>query len=121
MPPRTRPRIYVSWSTIDGCLEVISVHRQPRFVLYEHGSERAVQCILPDHMMSQLKDWLGRRVRVDGRVHFRRDGSPAVITEVTGVSVVEKAEKDILEPADSISSDTDSEEFVARLKGKAVD
>ena len=46
---------YTAWSSIDGTLDVISVRRQPYFVIFEHATEYRVRCSFPDAFLPKVK------------------------------------------------------------------
>jgi len=78
--PGERTDSYSAWSSVDGRLDVISVRKQPYFVIYEHGTNNRIRCTFPDEWLNTVKDYLGRRVRAEGYVHYRQDGIPAALT-----------------------------------------
>lgn len=86
--PRKWNSRYAAWSSIDGKLDVISVRRQPYFVIYEHGINNRVRCVFPDEWMPTIKELLGQRVLVEGFVHYREDGSAISLSNPTEIKPV---------------------------------
>jgi hypothetical protein len=64
--------------SIDGTLEIISIHNRPRFTIYGRNALR-VECLFPEAMLSQVKAALGERVAIRGRISYRRDGLPSTM------------------------------------------
>jgi hypothetical protein len=85
---KSRRETYSAWSSIDGKLDVISVHRQPSFVIYEHGTQHRIRCVFPDEWLDRVKDYLGLRVMVEGFVYYREDGSPVMLSQPTSIERV---------------------------------
>lgn len=89
---------YSAWSSIDGTLDVISVRRQPYFVIFEHVTEHRVRCSFPDDLVSVVKDNLGCRVIAEGFVRYRHDGVPMSLTDTRSLKRVPDPEvEDITE------------------------
>ncbi len=90
-PLRIEPRVqkrqkptqvqYAAWSSIEGTLDVISVRRQPYFVIFEHATEYRVRCSFPDEFLPKVKDNLGCRVIAEGFIRYRHDGVPVSLTD----------------------------------------
>jgi hypothetical protein len=95
--PQTRPRRiherYAAWSSIDGRLDVISVRRQPYFVIYEHGTNQRIRCSFPDDWLGLVKDYLGYRVTAEGFIHYRTDGAPVSLSSPTSLERVPEPEQ----------------------------
>ncbi|MBV9470143.1 MAG: hypothetical protein JOZ57_12985 [Abitibacteriaceae bacterium] len=77
-----------SIGTVEGTLEIISIHNRLRFTIYERrrgadrsgGAEAArIECLFPEALLPQIKTALGERVCIRGRVHYRKDGVPATV------------------------------------------
>jgi hypothetical protein len=117
---RHRKETYSAWSSIDGKLDVISVHHQPSFVIFEHGSQQAVHCTFPDSWMSTVKDYLGLRVITEGYVHYNEKGLPTSLSEPTSLEKVpDPRQEDILAYRGSmpgISGGLSSYEYVRQLR-----
>ena len=74
---------YKSYGSVEGTLEMISIHRQPRFNIYHTISLRAVRCSLPDELMDKVVNALGRRVVASGLITYNAKD------ELTSVAVEE--------------------------------
>lgn len=62
---------FQDWGTIEGHLDMITVHRQPCFRIYPAGVARGVECHFEEHLFPRVRDLLGRRVGVWGRFIVR--------------------------------------------------
>lgn len=116
---RTVRRVFASWGTADGTLDAINLHGQPRFTLFEHGTDYPVRCALPRPMLRQVKDLLGLPVRVHGFIYYRATGSPSSISEVSLIEPLQPPLRRLTEYVGSIPNITHglpSGEFVRRLR-----
>jgi hypothetical protein len=66
----------VSFGTVVGNLDSISVHRGREFRVWDETFKRPVRCRFQAKQESQAKDLLGRRVMVTGMVNADRYGQP---------------------------------------------
>lgn len=119
-----RKELYNAWASIDGELDVISVRRQPCFVIYEHGTQHPVRCTFPDEWMDRVKDYLGLRVIAEGFIHYREDGVPVSLSQPTSLErVPEPKERDISVYRGSlpgIAGGMSSYEYVRQLREGSV-
>lgn len=67
-----------SMGSVEGKLEIISIHNRPRFTIYGREGLR-VECLFPEAMLPQVKSALGERVCLRGQIRYRRDGKPATV------------------------------------------
>lgn len=67
---------YKSYGAIEGTLEMISIHRYPRFNIYHNLLMRAVACTMPEGLMEKVKGSLGRRVVASGIVSYNAKDEP---------------------------------------------
>ena len=66
-----------SIGSIEGMLEMISIHSKPRFVVYHGRTRKAVTCRFGgEDMLEAAKEALGKRVLVLGVVHSNARGEP---------------------------------------------
>lgn len=70
---------YKSFGSVEGTLEMISIHREPRFNVYHAISLRAVKCSLPDEMRKTVASALGRRVIASGLMSYNAKDEPITI------------------------------------------
>lgn len=119
-----RKELYDAWASIDGELDVISVRRQPCFVIYEHGTLHPVRCTFPDEWMDRVKDYLGRRVSAEGFVHYRADGVPISLSQPISLErVPESRQQDVSVYRGSLPGITggmSSYEYVRQLREESV-
>jgi len=71
---------YHDFGTIEGRLEVIqdsagSLKIRVKDFLYP----RAINCIVPERMIDDVLGSFRKRVEIEGRIHYRRDGTPVSI------------------------------------------
>src|SRR5208337_3842396 len=69
-------------ASIDGVLELISLRGRLHISIQEHGTDRRIRCTLPDSLFGRAKNALGRRVVVEGVLHFSSTGEPYALTEI---------------------------------------
>ena len=63
--------------SVEGKLEMISLHgKSPRFIVYHHRTRKAVTCKFSADRLEEVKDALGKRVIISGRVHYNAKGEP---------------------------------------------
>ncbi len=89
------PAPYVSLGSVEGHLEGINMHSNPRFIVYEKRTGKAVTCwfgTLRDELMDKIKDSLESRVSVSGRLSRNAKGEPVRIKLLNpdGLKVFEK-------------------------------
>ena len=92
---RQRHEKYQAWSSVEGTLDVISVHGRPFFVLYEHGSLNRVRCTFPDDWTEKIVKLLGKRVVVEGLVYYEHSGEPERLSKPTSIDIVPEPESEI--------------------------
>jgi hypothetical protein len=118
--PRRRRKSYAAWSSVDGKLDVISVHRTAHFVIFEHGSNNQVQCLFPDDWMPTVKDSLDKRVVVEGYLHYRPNGSARSLTDPKSIRKVPAPDHpsilDLRGSLPGLSGDMSSVEYIRRLR-----
>ena len=108
-----------AWGSVDGKLDVISVRRQPYFVIDEHGSTNQIRCTFPDDWMETIKTLLGHRVIAEGHLRFRPDGSVGSLTEPTSITLVPEPRRTIAELRGAllgISGDLSSADYIRQLR-----
>ena len=70
----------VSYGTIVGSLDSISVHRGKEFRVWDENIKRPVRCRFDMRQESRAKDLLGKRVIVTGMIQADRYGQPVAMT-----------------------------------------
>ena len=70
---------YQSFGSVEGTLEMISIHKPARFNVYHSISLRAVRCNLRAEDIERVRDNLGRRVVVSGLVSYNAKDEPKSI------------------------------------------
>lgn len=79
----------VSFGTVVGNLDSISVHRGKEFRVWDENIKRPVRCRFDSRQEAKAKDLLGKRVIVSGMINADRNGQPVSMTIETldGVSL----------------------------------
>jgi hypothetical protein len=63
--------------SVEGKLEMVSVHGRPRFIVYSSLTHKAVTCQFDrERLLGAVKDALGKRVNVAGKVYSNGRGEP---------------------------------------------
>jgi hypothetical protein len=74
---------YYDTGTIEGRLETISdANGGIRIRIKDYLYPKAINCIVPEKMVQQVLSSFRRRVEVEGRIHYRRDGTPISIEAI---------------------------------------
>lgn len=66
---------FQDWGTVEGHLEMVTLHRQRYFRIYPSGVTRGVECHFDEDLLPRVRELLGRRVSVWGRLRRSRSGS----------------------------------------------
>lgn len=67
-------RTYTSRGSMEGMLEMVTLHGQRYFRVYDAVSGVGVPCYFPPEELENVRVGLGKRVSVTGRVRFNRQG-----------------------------------------------
>lgn len=70
---------YKSFGSVEGTIEMISIHKPARFNVYHSISLHAVRCNLREEDIERVRDALGRRVVVSGLVSYNTKDEPKSI------------------------------------------
>ena len=118
-PARRRRKMLSSWGSVDGQLDVISVRTRPHFVIYEHLRKNQVRCAFPDEWMDKVKDLLGHRVIVKGRLRYRANGTVAAISDPITIDMADEPKRSLTEfrgLLPGISGELSSSDFIKQLR-----
>lgn len=79
---------YWNLASIEGTLEVVSVHRSNSFTMWDRISNSPVKCSIPSAstMIEEAKELLGKRVIVRGKVRYFSNGVPRAIADVLEIA-----------------------------------
>ena len=116
---RRRRELVTAWGSVDGRLDVISVRRRAFFVIYEHASSNQIRCTFPDEWMNTVKDLLGHRVVVEGKLRYRANGSVSALAEPTEINLVPESElslNELLGALPGISGELSSADYIRQLR-----
>ena len=83
---------YKSYGSVEGTVEMISIHKQPRFNVYHSITFHAVRCNLRQEDIERVRDNLGRRVVVSGLVSYNTKDEPKSVM-VEELEVIPKEEE----------------------------
>lgn len=70
------PTKYSALGSIEGRMETISLHKTSKFVVYHARTQRPVSCKFDLKQLDEMKEMLGKRVNVYGRVSYNAKGEP---------------------------------------------
>jgi hypothetical protein len=79
---------YFDLGTVEGRLETIAdATGGIKISIKDYLYPKAIKCIVPERMLQQVLDNFRRRVEVEGKIHYRRDGTPISI-EAANIDVL---------------------------------
>jgi len=114
-------RTYDSVGSIEGTLEMVTIHSQRYFRVYEPVHGRGVVCYFPAELLETVKASLGGRVVVSGRLRSDRLGKPESIT-VTDLRILPQ-EEELPRPSTlrglvkGMTAGEKAEEYLRKLRG----
>lgn len=76
-----KARRYKDFLTIEGKLEVVSVHDHPSVYIWEHLTGHQIECLVNAENIKEYSQLLNRRVAVRGLVRYRNDIPSAIEVE----------------------------------------
>lgn len=113
-----KARLYVDYSTIEGRLEVVSVHEHNSFFVWETLTNNRIECLVSDDHMKDAPNLLGKRVAITGRVSYRNHIPKTIAVE--GQIRVLRSAAELPQPSDigpiDITESLSSEDHVRRLR-----
>lgn len=65
--------------SVEGRLEAISIHQKRRFVVYDARTKKAIACDFNRELLDEVKNALGHRVLVAGRVNWNIKSEPNTV------------------------------------------
>lgn len=102
---------YKSFGSVEGTLEMVSIHKPARFNVYHSISLRAVRCNLKQEDIDKIRDALGRTVVISGLVSYNSKDEPISVF-VQEIDVIPK-EEDLPSIDEFIGSDPNFTEDVS--------
>lgn len=114
-----KARLYIDFSTIEGYLEIVSVHDRASFFIWEILTNHKVECFGNEEQFDKALLLLKKKPRlaVTGRVHFRNHIPRSI--DVETVDVLPDA-SELPQPKDigpiNITDGVSSEEFIRRAR-----
>jgi hypothetical protein len=114
----SKARLYVDFSTVEGRLEIISVHERNTVVIWETLTSNRIECFVDDQQIKQAFSLLGKRVAVTGRVSYRNHVPKTISVE--GPVRVLRTTAELPQPKDigpiDMTDGASSEEHVRRMR-----
>ncbi|MFQ5903506.1 MAG: hypothetical protein ACE5JO_07440 [Candidatus Binatia bacterium] len=110
-----------SVGSFEGTLEMVTIHSQKYFRVYEPVHGRGIVCYFPPDLLEVVKSSLGDRVAVSGRLRSDRLGKPETIT-VTDLRVLPEEER-LPRPSElrglvkGMTAGEKAEEYLRKLRG----
>lgn len=106
--------------SIIGLLEVVSVHKHPKYSVYDAVTERPVSAKFKPSEIDVVKEALGRRVRVSGLIRRNAKGQPLSV-EQPRLSVLPPTDQlpstdDLIGLDPDFTGDLSTDEYVRRLR-----
>ncbi len=84
---------YQEVGSVEGKLEMISIHGVPRFTVYHAITRHSIRCkFAPHQFIDVVKDALGRRVIVSGIVYFNYKHEP-IRVELKDLAIIPREEE----------------------------
>ena len=111
----------VSYGSIEGKVELISVHKGNRkFNVYHTVTGKAVECNLPSHLETEIIAALKRRVVISGAIHRNWNGDPHRV-EVERLRVLRENDElpsldELMGSLPNLTGDLSTEEFIRMIR-----
>ena len=104
--------------SVTGKLEVISVHREPKFNVYDVVTKKAVSCRFDRGRLDEVKAALGRRVSVTGIVYRNANGDPIKVErpELRVLPTTTPGVRDLIGLVPDMSGEDSAEEYIRKLR-----
>ena len=113
----SKARLYVDFSTIEGHLEIVSIHEYLSFFVWETFTNNKIECHVTEDQFNESVKLLGKRVAVTGRVKYRNHIPRSIQVETVKVL---RGMSELPQPSDigsiDITEGKSSEEHVRRMR-----
>jgi hypothetical protein len=112
---------YQEVGSIEGRLEMISIHGSPRFAAWHSVTQHSIRCRFhAGELLQKIKEALGRRVVVYGTVHFNYQHEP-IRVDVEDLDILPREEelplpKDLRGIAPDFTGDLTTQEYLRSLR-----
>jgi hypothetical protein len=110
---------YETYTSLEGNLEAINIHGRQSFTIWERSTGLPVQCEMPKgdpHWRERVRNLLGNRVMVTGRVKYFGNGIPRRVKELEDIRDMTPDESLPKAEFGSIPDITGGQESVAYLR-----
>lgn len=88
LPQRREPELEEAIGSLEGFLETVFLHQSAHFEVWDVIYHRRISCAFDRRLLPKVRDGLGERVRVQGRIAFDGDGRPDQMPEVVDLQVL---------------------------------
>lgn len=112
---------YKEIGSVEGKLEMVSVHGAPRFTVYHAVTRHSIRCRFDSATyLEKVKEALGRRVIVDGRIHLNFKHEP-IRVDIEGLDVLQDervlpAASELRGMAPDFTGELTTEAYLRRLR-----
>lgn len=111
---------YQEIGSVEGTLEVISVHGYPRITIYHSITRRSVNCKFTPELLEVAKEGLGNRVIARGTVYFNYVNEPVKV-DADGIEIMPKEKelpmaKDLRGMVPDFTGDMKTEDYLRSLR-----
>ena len=107
--------------SIEGNLEAINIHRQPKFIVYHAITHRAITCTFEPGELTTVKSYLGNRVLVKGLLYKNVNGETlrAKVDSITSVDLSKRFRRDNIDdlPIPDFADNASTSEYLRRIRG----
>jgi hypothetical protein len=109
-----------AFASVEGALETVYLHDRAHFDIWDVLYRRKVSCDFDRALLPAVREGLGERVRVQGRVAFDREGHPERMSEVSQIQVLREVSlprpADLLGIAPGMTQGLGAAEWVRRIR-----
>ena len=86
---QSRPRIKSVLGEVKGRLELIDIHNDNKFAIWQEGKNQRIECHFDADAIEQVKTLLDKEVRVNGEIILDQQGEPKSFTQIRSIEEVE--------------------------------
>lgn len=106
----------------EGTLEVVNIHKHPRFIVYHAVTKKAVTCEFKEASMGKVKDSLGKRVAVFGTLYKNINGDTLRVA-MDRLEILDDVRRFILPTTEDLNDPEfakirSTEEYLRNIRGR---
>lgn len=111
-------RYYELESSVDGRLDIVNVHAKAMFSIFDDSDNREIRCRFPEHLLTEVKVNIGRRITASGLVRFNRETDLPVSIRIDTIDSFEDDPPQLFSEMSSIdiAAGIASEDLMRRLR-----